>query len=305
MHMMKLKLSAAKGMFTYDGRQPGDYVNPETHGETLHPERTVDNYAITYERRKDGSNGLCKRSPHYARERCAEALDGARERHVGTTGKSPRTDAVGAVQWCITLPQGVPPERALEFFGRMFTFMRRRYGAENVPAGFVHMDETTPHMHVPVIAMRDGRFQAKNIFDRRDLSTIHGAAESTMSEHGLGGLLLSDDQQLEKAFSKLSRSEMNAVKAYIKASSDAQTASKRLELKKWEEGLQQREAYAREHLGAFEGRVLNAEALSELQVSGERSRVKSDRLQSRIDEAARAADSFDIDVSDALEQGEY
>ena len=305
MHMMKLKLAAAKGMFTYDGREPGDYVNPETHGETLHPERTKDNYAIAWDTRSDGREGLCKRSPHYAREMCSKALDGARERHVETTGKSPRKDAVGAVQWCITLPKGVPPERAMEFFGRMLMFLRKRYGAENVPAGFVHMDETTPHMHVPVLMMRDGRFQAKNIVNRRDLSTMHDDAESAMEKHGLGGLLLSDDDVLEKALSRLSRSEMNAVKEYIKASSDAQTASKRSELKKWEEGLQRRETYAREHLGAFEGNVMNAEALSELQVSGERVRVKRDRLQSRIDGAARAADAFDIDVSDAFEQDEY
>lgn len=286
MHMLKVKLSAAKGMFTYDGREPGDYVNPETHGETLHPEMTASNYALVYGTTRNGNPGIVSTKPHRAARRCAAALDDARSRHVGTTGREPRKDAVGVAQWCVTLPAGVPQERASEFFGRMLLFLRKRYGAENVPAGFVHMDESTPHMHVPVLMMRDGRFQAKNIVNRRDLSTMHDDAESAMSKHGLGGLLLSDDDVLGKALSKLDRSEMNAVKEYIKRSVDAQTVSERSKLQERASALDDWEQALTARQGAFEGQVLNAEALSDWSISAERTAIRDRDLQAKIDRAA-------------------
>lgn len=39
--------------------------------------------------------------------------------------------------------------------------------------GYVHMDETTPHMHVPFTPILDGRFNYKKMCDRKFYQTFH------------------------------------------------------------------------------------------------------------------------------------
>ena len=171
MHMLKVKLSAAHGMLVYDAREPGDWVNPETHGETLYPDQTKRNYALLDVHQKV--------APHEALRVSQSRLETAVETHKSTKGRPPRKDAVGLAQWCVTLPREVPREDAEEFFRFTLHLFQQRYGADNVPAGFVHMDETTPHMHfafIPVVPdRRRGGFKvsAKEAITRKDLQVFH------------------------------------------------------------------------------------------------------------------------------------
>ena len=62
-------------------------------------------------------------------------------------------------EWVISCPQelleGVEhPEDSAEvrqFFQLTYDFCKARYGSQNVIDGFVHMDETTPHIHICVV----------------------------------------------------------------------------------------------------------------------------------------------------------
>lgn len=65
-------------------------------------------------------------------------------------------------------------EQQREFFQRSYDFMAARYGKENILSAVVHMDETTPHMHLYLVPVtQDNRLCCKEIFDKRGLAALH------------------------------------------------------------------------------------------------------------------------------------
>lgn len=60
----------------------------------------------------------------------------------------PRSNQNVASSWLITLPESFPEGREHEFFAAVYSFLVGEVGSEgNVVSAWVHMDETTPHMH--------------------------------------------------------------------------------------------------------------------------------------------------------------
>ena len=55
------------------------------------------------------------------------------------------------------------------FFFECTDFFAERYGRENIISAVVHMDETTPHLHLNLMPILDGRPCAKKLFDRKAL----------------------------------------------------------------------------------------------------------------------------------------
>ena len=65
-------------------------------------------------------------------------------------------------------------EQQKQFFADCTEFFSKRYGKENVVSAVVHLDESTPHLHLNLMPVTDGRLCAKVLFDRtalRDLQT--------------------------------------------------------------------------------------------------------------------------------------
>lgn len=58
------------------------------------------------------------------------------------------------------------------FFRTATNWFKERYGEQNVAYATVHNDETTPHMHIGVVPMKDGKLQGKNVFNRAELLYI-------------------------------------------------------------------------------------------------------------------------------------
>src|SRR5699024_2466272 len=50
-----------------------------------------------------------------------------------------------------------------------YKLFSERYGKQNIAYATVHNDEQTPHMHLGVVPMRDGKLQGKNVFNRQEL----------------------------------------------------------------------------------------------------------------------------------------
>ncbi|WP_231348716.1 plasmid recombination protein [Bacillus mycoides] len=50
--------------------------------------------------------------------------------------------------------------------------------------GVVHLDEQTPHMHLGVVPMKDGRLQGKNVFNRNELLTLQDEFPKYMQKKG-------------------------------------------------------------------------------------------------------------------------
>lgn len=99
--------------------------------------------------------------------------------------------------WVVTCPQELKddPDAVRHFFKLVYDFTRARYGAENVLQGYVHMDETTPHIHMPVVPVRDGRVSAKAVFSRWELPAYQRALDEACAEEppdgfGRKGLIL-------------------------------------------------------------------------------------------------------------------
>ena len=59
-----------------------------------------------------------------------------------------------------------------QFFVDCTRFFAERYGEDNIISAVVHMDETTPHLHLNLIPIADVRLCAKQLFDRKALQNL-------------------------------------------------------------------------------------------------------------------------------------
>ena len=89
-----------------------------------------------------------------------------------------RKDVNWLVSWVITMPTDYKGNKAL-FFREAYNFMANRYGKGNVVSAYVHLDETSPHMHfcfVPVIfdkKKQEYKVNAKQCINKVELKQIH------------------------------------------------------------------------------------------------------------------------------------
>lgn len=97
-----------------------------------------------------------------------------------------RKDVIQMVDWIVTLPKNVPTEDEKRFFEHSFKFVSARYGEQNIVSGWVHNDESTPHIHisfVPVI-IKDGmeKLDCKSIMTKKELKSFHPDLEEYLTQ---------------------------------------------------------------------------------------------------------------------------
>lgn len=86
------------------------------------------------------------------------------------------------VDCVVTLPKDYNGQTK-EFFEHTYEFLERDFGRDNVISSYVHMDETTPHMHfcfVPITS--DNRLCAKEVVDRQYLQNFHDRLQEHLRE---------------------------------------------------------------------------------------------------------------------------
>ena len=66
----------------------------------------------------------------------------------------------------------LPPWHHREFFEDCVRFFADRFGAENIISAVVHMDETTPHLHLNLVPIINGKLCSKDIYDKAKLSIL-------------------------------------------------------------------------------------------------------------------------------------
>ena len=76
------------------------------------------------------------------------------------------------------------PDKQKQFFEESCTLFSERYGKQNVAYATVHNDERTPHLHLGIVPMRDGKLQGKNIFNRQELLWIQDEFPKHMQKLG-------------------------------------------------------------------------------------------------------------------------
>lgn len=111
---------------------------------------------------------------------------------MGDLKISTRKDLNVMSDWVITCPREIDePEEQKRFFETVYKFTSDRYGKENVLTGFVHTDESQPHMHLPVIPVKDGRVSSKALFTRSELQNYQKDLDKKIAdEFGSPGLIL-------------------------------------------------------------------------------------------------------------------
>ena len=86
-----------------------------------------------------------------------------------------RKDAVLCDEWIITSDKSffekLSEEETREFL-RPLKIIAENYGEDNIAYASVHLDESTPHMHMGVVPFKDGKLSSKAMFDKEELKKI-------------------------------------------------------------------------------------------------------------------------------------
>lgn len=102
-----------------------------------------------------------------------------------------RKDAVRLLEFVVTASPDwfkENPDDQHRYFESAVQFFQNEYGSENVVSGVVHLDETSPHLHLYVVPVdpETGRLNAKKLFGGRgDMSRRQTAFASHMREFGV------------------------------------------------------------------------------------------------------------------------
>lgn len=89
-----------------------------------------------------------------------------------------RNDVNWMVSWVITMPSDYTGDQK-KFFEESYNFMANKYGTENIISAYVHLDETSPHIHfcfVPVVfddKKQAEKVNAKKLISKTELKKIH------------------------------------------------------------------------------------------------------------------------------------
>ena len=99
-----------------------------------------------------------------------------------------RKDAVLCDEWIITSDKAffekLDQEKTRDFFETAKNYFAENYGEENIAYASVHLDESTPHMHMGVVPFQDGKLSSKAMFDKEELKKIQEDLPKYMNEHG-------------------------------------------------------------------------------------------------------------------------
>ncbi len=152
-HMMKIKSGAVGGIQSHNNREHEPKTNPD-----VDMSRSEDNYDLI----------PCDNYKRSIKEKMSNLVESSR---------AVRKDAVVVCNFIVTSDNetmdALGADRQREFFQDSVKWFSDRYGADRVLNATVHMDETTPHLHIGVIPItQDGRLSAKAIFTKTEMKAI-------------------------------------------------------------------------------------------------------------------------------------
>lgn len=166
-NMQKFKAGNVTGLENHVERKTDHHSNKD-----IDPERSHLNYSVLA---RPAEGGLKKRVD----ARIAEGR---------TATRAVRSDAVLVNEWVVSSDrkffENLDAEQTRQFFQDAYSWFADRYGTENIPYATVHVDETTPHMHMGVIPLVAGRLSAKRVFDRQELLYIQRVFPAAMHSRG-------------------------------------------------------------------------------------------------------------------------
>ncbi len=164
--MQKMKSHDLKGIQFHNQRERDSKTNPD-----IDKKMTDENYDLVHERKINYN------------EHVKEIVESQK---TGT--RKTRKDAVLVNELLVTSDRTffdkLNPDETKKFFRESLEIFEEKYGKQNIAYATVHMDEKTPHMHVGVVPMREGRLQGKNVFNRQELLWLQDKFPQKMNEKG-------------------------------------------------------------------------------------------------------------------------
>lgn len=166
-HVEKFKSNDVRGLQIHNQRESSNSKNND-----IDPYRTILNYDL-HNKDKINYNQRVK-------EIIAEGYKGA---------KAIRKDSTVMTSTIVTSDKGFFDKLSLKeqrlFFEESYKFLKECYGEKNIVSAVVHMDETTPHMHLTAVPLtEDGKLSAKTIIDRKFLRHIQKAIPELLQSKG-------------------------------------------------------------------------------------------------------------------------
>jgi hypothetical protein len=165
-NMKKLKMHMLKGMQIHCQRERESATNRD-----IDKSRSKENYDLVNPAPIDYKAKIEKR--------IEEAVE---------SGRKIRKDAVVCNTWVITSDKGffdrIGEKEEKRFFQEAYKWFSERYGAENIAYAMVHRDEKTPHMHLGVIPIKNGRLNSKELFSRAELRAVQAEFPMYIQKRG-------------------------------------------------------------------------------------------------------------------------
>ena len=208
-HVQKFKANDVKGTQIHNQRESVNSKNKD-----VNKDRTILNYDLHNEKHINYN--------HKVKEIIKEGYK---------VNKGIRKDAVILTSTLITSDNEyfkmLPQEDQEKFFKQTYEFLKEKYGEKNIVSATVHLDETTPHMHLCSVPLtEDGRLSAKILFNRKSLLQLQSELPKFLQSKGFDVQrgeagskkfhLDTQDFKIKTKQEELKRSEVEFSKAYNK-----------------------------------------------------------------------------------------
>lgn len=193
--MKKMKADNVPGMLHHDFRETDHHKNPD-----IDTEKSNLNYDLVADHK------LHKQ----------DIMDFIDQHRVGK--RKVRKDAVVMNEWIISSDhayfENLSPLQTRQYFETAVDYFGQKFGRNNIQYGCVHLDETTPHMHMGIVPLTaDCKLSSKQVFDRNVLRQIQTEFPKYMQEHGFEVVRGSENSERKK----LTVPEYKAAKETAKA----------------------------------------------------------------------------------------
>ncbi|MFR0618484.1 MobV family relaxase, partial [Limosilactobacillus mucosae] len=164
--MKKNKAENLNGIFMHDFRRTENHSNKE-----IDVARSADNYELIDHQRM-------------SKQVIMDYISAKR-----TSKRAVRKDAVVLNEWIVSSDQeffkGLDADQIRQYFQTAVDWFGREFGRDNLQYAVIHMDETTPHMHLGIVPINgDGTLSGKKMFNRDALKHVQNDLPKYLADHG-------------------------------------------------------------------------------------------------------------------------
>ncbi|WP_279626202.1 MobV family relaxase, partial [Bacillus pseudomycoides] len=274
--MQKFKMRDVKGIQIHNQREKESHTNPDIEKEQSH---------LNYDLHNDQYIDYLRT----VKEKIEQNVE---------TNRAIRKDAVVMCEFVVTSDRGFfeclseeNPGSQKEFFEEAYSFLKDRYGEQNIVHAAVHLDEKTPHMHVGMVPItEEKKLSAKQIFNRKELVSLQDDFHAHMVEKGfdLERGVSSDKKHIETA-----RFKALTAKEEVQVLEDT-LLEKELEKQKLEKSMQQMQ----NRLNVLKRAVKVGKQVEEMSVKEKGGFIRSKTVEigledfQRIKTLAKASEAF-------------